>query len=65
MASPSESPKHDLSSLRIGDTQRKDKKTGKRLGLFAALLILIVIATAAFFAFRDQKPAPGLASAIL
>ncbi len=63
MASPSETPKHDLSSLRIGETQRKNQKTGKRLGLLAALLILVVIATAAFYAIRDQKPVVEIAVA--
>ncbi|MGH9707834.1 MAG: efflux RND transporter periplasmic adaptor subunit, partial [Candidatus Acidiferrales bacterium] len=63
MASPPESPKHDLSSLRIGETQRKSQKTGKRLGLLAALLILVVIATAAFYAIRDQKPVVEVAVA--
>lgn len=63
MSSPPETPKPDLSSLRIGDTQRKNGKTGKRLGLLAALLILVVIATAAFLAIRDQKPVVEIAVA--
>ena len=63
MASPPESSKPDLSSLRIGETQRKNQKTGKRLGLFAVLLILVVIATAAFYAIRNQKPVVEIAVA--
>jgi RND family efflux transporter MFP subunit len=55
--STSPSPgKPDLSSLRIGDGQRKSAKVGKRLGVFAALLGVLVIVTGAVFAFRDQKP---------
>lgn len=52
----STSPKPDLSSLRIGEGQRKSGKTGKRLGIFAAMLGVLVIVTGAVFAFRDQKP---------
>jgi RND family efflux transporter MFP subunit len=48
--------KPDLSSLRIGEGQRKSGKTGKRLGIFAAMLGVLVIVTGAVFAFRDQKP---------
>ncbi|MGA7913900.1 MAG: hypothetical protein WCA00_01595, partial [Candidatus Acidiferrales bacterium] len=48
--------KPDLSSLRIGEGQRTGRKAGKRLGIFAALLGVLVIVTGAVFAFRDQKP---------
>ena len=48
--------KPDLSSLRIGEGQRKNGKVGKRLGVFAALVGVLVIVTGAVFAFRDQKP---------
>jgi RND family efflux transporter MFP subunit len=48
--------KPDLSTLRIGEGQRKSGKTGKRLGIFAAMLGVLVIVTGAVFAFRDQKP---------
>jgi RND family efflux transporter MFP subunit len=55
--STSPSPgKPDLSSLRIGEGQRNSGKVGKRLGVFAALLGVLVIVTGAVFAFRDQKP---------
>ena len=46
----------DLGSLRIGDGQRHGRKAGKRLGLMAAFLGLVVIATGVVFAFRDKTP---------
>lgn len=48
--------KPDLSSLRIGEGQRKSGKAGKRLGIFAAMLGVLAIVTGVVFAFRDQKP---------
>jgi RND family efflux transporter MFP subunit len=48
--------KPDLSSLRIGEGQRKSGKAGRRLGIFAALIGVLVIVTGAVLAFRDQKP---------
>jgi RND family efflux transporter MFP subunit len=56
MVSPTNPPKPDLSSLRISDSQRKVGKTGKRAGI-AALVVLILVGTAvAIWAFRSQKP---------
>jgi len=56
MVSPTNPPKPDLSSLRISDSQRKAGKTGKRAGI-AALVVLILVGTAvAIWAFRSQKP---------
>ncbi|MGA7853354.1 MAG: efflux RND transporter periplasmic adaptor subunit [Candidatus Acidiferrales bacterium] len=46
----------DLSSLRIGEGQRKSGKAGRRLVIFAALIGVLVIVTGAVLAFRDQKP---------
>jgi RND family efflux transporter MFP subunit len=57
------SPKHDLGSLRIGEGKRHGRKTGKRLGIMAAFLGLIVIATGVVFAFRDQTPVVEVALA--
>jgi RND family efflux transporter MFP subunit len=54
--------KPDLSSLRIGEGERKAGKAGKRLGIFAALLGVLVIVTGAVFAFRDQKPVVEVAT---
>jgi RND family efflux transporter MFP subunit len=56
MSTSENQPKHDLGSLRIGEGQRKGGGTGKKLGIFAAMLGLLVIATGVVFAFRNQKP---------
>jgi RND family efflux transporter MFP subunit len=56
MSTSPDPAKPDLSSLRIGEGQRKSGKAGKRLGVFAAMLGVLVIVTGAVFAFRDQKP---------
>ena len=48
--------KPDLNSLRIGAGQRKNGKAGKALGIFAALVGVLVLGTGAFLAFRNQKP---------
>ncbi|MGC1964845.1 MAG: efflux RND transporter periplasmic adaptor subunit [Candidatus Acidiferrales bacterium] len=55
--------KPDLSSLRIGEGQRKSGKAGRRLGIFAALIGVLVIVTGAVLAFRDQKPAVEVTTA--
>jgi RND family efflux transporter MFP subunit len=46
----------DLSSLRIDKGQRKGSSTGRRFGIFAAFIGLLVIVAGAVFAFRNQKP---------
>jgi RND family efflux transporter MFP subunit len=51
-----ESVKPDLASLRIDKGQRKNAKTGKRLGIFSAFIGILVIVAGAGFAFRNQKP---------
>ena len=56
MSSSTPAPKHDLGSLRIGEGQRKGSGAGKKLGVFAAILGVVVIAAGAVFAFRNQKP---------
>jgi HlyD family secretion protein len=63
MDSSTKSGTHDLGSLRIGDGQRHGRKAGKRLGIMAACLGLIVIGTGAVFAFRDQSPVVEVAVA--
>jgi RND family efflux transporter MFP subunit len=63
MESSSKSSAPDLGSLRIGDGQRHGRKAGKRLGLAAAFLGLVVIATGVVFAFRDQTPVVEVAVA--
>ena len=62
MSTSPDPAKPDLSSLRIGEGQRKSGKTGKRLGVFAAMLGVLVIVTGAVFAFRDQKPVVEVAT---
>jgi RND family efflux transporter MFP subunit len=53
---------HDLSSLRIHDRSRQGK-TGKRLGLFAAALGVLVLVTGAYFTVRGQRPEVEVATA--
>ncbi len=62
MSSSPNVPTHDLGSLRIGEGQRKGSGAGKKLGIFAALLGIVVIATGAVFAFRNQKPVVQVAT---
>src|SRR5271154_7537159 len=63
MATSENSPKHDLGSLRINESQRKGRKTGKLFGIFAALIGVVVIVAGVVFAFRNQKPVVEVAVA--
>jgi HlyD family secretion protein len=63
MASSVSPPKHDLSSLRIHEGQRKGGKAGKVFGIIGALLGVVVIVTGAVFAFHSQKPVVEVAVA--
>lgn len=54
---------HDLSSLKIDDRSRAAGKTGKRLGLAAAALGVVVLLTGLVFAFKNQKPVVEVATA--
>jgi RND family efflux transporter MFP subunit len=64
MEPSSKSSGADLGSLRIGDGQRHGRKAGKRLGLMAAFLGVVVIATGVVvFAFHDQTPVVEVAVA--
>jgi RND family efflux transporter MFP subunit len=63
VSTTSNSIKPDLGSLRIDDGKRRGRKTGKVLGLFAAILGLAVIVTGAVFAFRNQTPVVEVATA--
>jgi RND family efflux transporter MFP subunit len=56
MASPTNPAKPDLSSLRISDSHRNAGSTGKRLGIAALVVLLLVGAAVAIWAFRGQKP---------
>ena len=62
MATPLDSPRPDLGSLRIQDGQRSKSGMGKRL-LYASIPVLIfaaIVATA--FALRNQKPVVEVAT---
>jgi RND family efflux transporter MFP subunit len=62
MATPLDSPKPDLGSLRIHDGQRSKSGMGKRV-LYASIPVLIfagIVATA--FALRNQKPVVEVAT---
>jgi len=63
MATPSNTPKPDLGSLRIGESQRKPRSTGKLFSIAAALLGVLVIVTGGVFAFRNQRPVVEVAIA--
>jgi RND family efflux transporter MFP subunit len=63
METNSGSLKVDLSSLKIDDHKRGASKTGKRLGIFAALLGIVVIFTGGVVAFMHQKPEVDVAVA--
>ncbi|MGO9642697.1 MAG: efflux RND transporter periplasmic adaptor subunit [Candidatus Acidiferrales bacterium] len=56
MASPTNSAKPDLSSLRISDAHRNAGSTGKRLGIVALIVLLLAGAAGAIWAFRGRKP---------
>jgi RND family efflux transporter MFP subunit len=64
MNAPS-SQKHDLGLLKIDDQSRRGGKTGKRLGLFAAVLGAVVLLGGLFLAFKNQKPVVEVAAARL
>jgi RND family efflux transporter MFP subunit len=63
MSVSSRPPLHDLGSLRIEEHSRGSGKKGKRLGIFAATLGLLVLAAGGFFALRGQKPVVDVATA--
>lgn len=56
-------PKRDLGSLRIDDRHRSKSKTGKRLGLFSAVVGGLVIVAGLLAAFRTRKPLVEVAAA--
>jgi RND family efflux transporter MFP subunit len=61
--SSSTPPQHDLSSLRIDDRSRPARKTGKRMGLFAAAVGAVFLLGSLLLAFRSQKPVVEIATA--
>ena len=52
-------PKHDLSSLRIDDAQRKRSNVGKRLALLFGCLILLAGCSGAIFAYWSRSSGSG------
>src|SRR5687767_6369221 len=54
----------DLSALRIDDTKRKSRPVGKWLGLFAAMLGVILIVMGTVWALRSRKPEVTVAAAM-
>jgi RND family efflux transporter MFP subunit len=56
-------PKRDLGSLRIEDRHRTGGKAGKRMGIFAASLGVLVLLAGLLAAFRSRKPVVEVASA--
>ncbi len=63
MSTSQSAPKPDLGSLRIGEGQRKGSGAGKKLGIFATVLGVLVIATGVVFAFHTKKPLVEVATA--
>jgi RND family efflux transporter MFP subunit len=63
VATPPNTPKHDLGSLRIADSHRKSGGSSRRWGLI--VLVILGLAGAAFgaFKFRSQKPVVEIATA--
>ena len=56
MASPTNPPKPDLSSLRISDEHRHGGKTGKRVVIVALVVLVFAGVAGAVWAVRSQKP---------
>src|SRR3989475_1938911 len=63
MATPHNTPKHDLDSLRIDDEQRTRSNLGKRLALIIGGLILLAGLSGAIFSFRGRTPEVEIAVA--
>jgi RND family efflux transporter MFP subunit len=63
MATTSQTPKHDLGSLRISDGQRRGGRKGKVFGLFAAILGGGLLLAASWFGLTHRKPEVEVATA--
>jgi RND family efflux transporter MFP subunit len=63
MATQTKSPAPDLGSLRIDERKRTSGRLGKWLGIFAALLGIVILAGGAILALRGQKPEVEVATA--
>jgi RND family efflux transporter MFP subunit len=62
MATPPDSQKHDLGSLRIQENQRSKFGMGKRIAYAAIPVIIFAGIVAAAFALRNQKPVVQVAT---
>ena len=56
-------PRHDLGSLKIDDRARRPGGMGKKLGIFAAALGVLILVGSLVLAFRGQKPLVEVAAA--
>ena len=63
MTLTSRTPQPELATLKIADHSRRGGKTGKRFGLFAAVLGAAVLLGGAILALRSQKPVVEVATA--
>jgi RND family efflux transporter MFP subunit len=63
MATPPKTLKPDLSSLRISDTKRTNPRSGKRWIWIALFVVLLGMAGAAAYAFRNRKVEVEVAAA--
>ncbi|HEY6248679.1 MAG TPA: efflux RND transporter periplasmic adaptor subunit [Candidatus Angelobacter sp.] len=63
MTTASTPPRPDLGSLKIDDRLRTTKKGGKKLGMFAACVGVLVILAGLLAAFRSRKPVVEVAAA--
>src|SRR5271169_22126 len=63
MATPQNSLKPDLASLRITDTKRNNSRHGKRWFWAVFPIVLLVLLVAAAFAYRNRSPEVEVATA--
>src|SRR6266702_1639486 len=63
MATISDTPKHDLGSLKIQDGQRKNSRMGKRMVLAAIPLLILAVLVVAVYVLRARKPVVEVAAA--
>ena len=64
MATPPNSLKPDLASLRITDTKRNNSSSGKRWFWAAFPIVLLVLLAVAAFAYRNRSPEVEVATAV-
>lgn len=64
MATPPNSVKPDLSSLRITDTKRTNARSGKRWFWAAFPIVLLAILAVASFAYRNRSPEVEVATSV-